>query len=88
MPCAYACKSPFGAYRQAPCRECQAEYDRFMDESYEHYRRKAAVKNFRAWLRSLAADWETPDQAARDNHLLSICFDQTSLTRTPTHETL
>jgi hypothetical protein len=65
MACVYQCKSPFGAYRQEPCRECKAEYDRYMDESYEYYQRKKAVKAFRAWLKSLATDWDEPSQVAR-----------------------
>lgn len=62
--CVYKCKSPFGVHRQGPCNECIKEADRLMDEQYEMHKRQKAVKAFRAWLRSLATDWEASSQVA------------------------
>ena len=32
--CVHVCRSPYGAYRDGPCVECQKEYAEAMHESY------------------------------------------------------
>jgi hypothetical protein len=47
MPCVYKCKSPFGAWRSGPCKECMAEADRIMDEQHKLYQEAKAYTAFR-----------------------------------------
>lgn len=59
--CIYACRSPFGAWRDGPCEECRKRYDELMDESYEEYKAEREHRAFLAikpatdeeWLRRL-----------------------------------